>query len=42
MEFKSTTATFDNKNRFGDDMRRFVSDEAARFTTESNEAASAY
>lgn len=41
MEFKSTTATFDNKNRFGDDMRRFVSDEAARFTTKSNEVASA-
>lgn len=41
MEFKSTNTTFDNKNRFSDNMKRFVSDEAAKFTTESNEAASA-
>lgn len=41
MEFKNSSATFDNKNRFGDDLKRFVSDEAARFTTEGNEAASA-
>lgn len=41
MEFKSTNTNFDNKNRFSDNMKRFVSDEAARFTTEGNEAASA-
>lgn len=41
MEFKKQSACFDSKNRFSDDMRRFVCDEAARFTTGSNEAASA-
>lgn len=41
MEFKTTDVTFDNKNRFGSDMKRFISDEAARFTTSGNEAASA-
>jgi len=41
MEFKSSTATFDTRARFTDDMKRFVCDEAARFTTGSNEAASA-
>ena len=41
MEFKSSNTTFDNKERFSDNMKRFVSDEAARFTTGGNEAASA-
>lgn len=41
MEFKSANNAFDKKNRFADEMRRFVSDEAARFTTSGNEAASA-
>ncbi|MDD3139429.1 MAG: NlpC/P60 family protein [Lachnospiraceae bacterium] len=41
MEFKNSNVTFDYKNRFGDDMKRFVCDEAARFTTSGNEAASA-
>ena len=41
MEFKSSDVRFGGKNRFGDDMKRFICDEAARFTTESNEAASA-
>ena len=41
MEFKSAGAVFRDKNCFADEMRRFVCDEAARFTTESNEAASA-
>lgn len=41
MEFKSSKTDFASKNKFGDDMKRFVVDEAARFTTESNEAASA-
>ena len=41
MEFKSTNATFDNKERFSDNMKRFISEEAARFTTGGNEAASA-
>lgn len=41
MEFKSSMVTFDNKEKFSDNMKRFVSDEAARFTTGDNEAASA-
>ena len=41
MEFKSSDVRFGGKNRFGDDMKRFICDEAARFTTDSNEAASA-
>lgn len=41
MEFKSSNIAFDNKERFSDNMKRFVSDEAARFTTGGNEAASA-
>lgn len=41
MEFKNTLATFESKKQFGNDMKRFVSDEAARFTTGGNEAASA-
>lgn len=41
MEFKSQGAVFKDKNCFVDDMKRFVCDEAARFTTDSNEAASA-
>ncbi len=41
MEFKSGDVRFGGKNQFGDDMKRFICDEAARFTTESNEAASA-
>ena len=41
MEFKSSNTVFQNKNCFVDDMKRFVCDEAARFTTNSNEAASA-
>lgn len=41
MEFKSSTVTFDTKSKFTSDMKRFVCDEAARFTTDSNEAASA-
>ena len=41
MEFKSGDVRFGGKIQFGDDMKRFISDEAARFTTESNEAASA-
>ena len=36
MEFKSAEASFDMKNRFSDDMKRFISEEAARFTPESN------
>lgn len=39
--FKSSSAKFQDKNCFVDDMKRFVCDEAARFTTDSNEAASA-
>lgn len=41
MEFKSATNAFEKKDRFSDEMRRFVCDEAARFTTSGNEAASA-
>ncbi|MGI6502154.1 MAG: C40 family peptidase [Anaerostipes sp.] len=41
MEFKSSDVRFGGKSQFGDDMKRFICDEAARFTTESNEAASA-
>ena len=41
MEFKSATNIFEKKDRFADEMRRFVCDEAARFTTSGNEAASA-
>jgi len=41
VEFKSSNAVFKDKNCFVDDMKRFVCDEAARFTTDSNEAASA-
>ncbi len=41
MEFKKQGASFSSGKRFSDDMRRFVADEAARFTNESNEAASA-
>lgn len=41
MEFKNTKASFESKLRFSDDMKRFVNEEAARFTTDSNEAASA-
>ena len=41
MEFKSATNVFEKKDRFADEMRRFVCDEAARFTTSGNEAASA-
>ncbi len=41
MEFKKQGASFSSSMRFSDDMKRFVADEAARFTTESNEAASA-
>ncbi len=39
--FKSSNAVFKDKNCFVDDMKRFVCDEAARFTTSGNEAASA-
>ena len=39
--FKSSNAVFKDKNCFVDDMKRFVCDEAARFTTGGNEAASA-
>lgn len=39
--FKSSSTKFQDKNCFVDDMKRFVCDEAARFTTDSNEAASA-
>jgi len=39
--FKSSGAEFKDKNCFIDDMKRFVCDEAARFTTGGNEAASA-
>jgi len=39
--FKSSGAEFKDKNCFVDDMKRFVCDEAARFTTGGNEAASA-
>lgn len=39
MEFKSSGTTFSNKDRFTSDMKRFVSEEAARFTRDSNEAA---
>ena len=41
MEFKSSQVAFKSKNNFTDDMKRFVVDEVARFTTDSNEAASA-
>ena len=42
MEFKSAGDVFNQKNRFADEMKRFVTDEAARFTTSgNNEAASA-
>lgn len=41
MEFKKEDFIFERKDQFGNDMRRFVSDEAARFTTGGNEAASA-
>lgn len=42
MEFKSAGDVFKDKNRFADEMKRFVIDEAARFTTTgNNEAASA-
>jgi hypothetical protein len=41
MEFKSSDVRFGGKSQFVDDMKRFICDEAARFTTESNEAASA-
>lgn len=41
MEFKKEGISFSKGMRFSDDMQRFVADEAARFTTESNEAASA-
>ena len=41
MEFKRADITFESKNHFGNDMKRFISDEAARFTTGGNEAASA-
>jgi len=41
MEFKDSQVTFKSKSNFKDDMKRFVIDEAARFTTDSNEAASA-
>ena len=41
MEFKSSDAVFKDKNCFVDDMKRFMCDEAARFTTGGNEAASA-
>lgn len=39
--FKSSGAEFKDKNCFVDDMKRFVCDEAARFTIGGNEAASA-
>lgn len=41
MEFKSSQVNFQTKNKFADEMKRFVVDEAARFTTEDNDAASA-
>ena len=41
MEFKSANTAFSKKDRFADEMKRFVCDEAARFTTSGNEAASA-
>lgn len=41
MEFKKADFIFERKDQFGNDMRRFVSDEAAKFTTGGNEAASA-
>ncbi|MDO5292751.1 MAG: NlpC/P60 family protein [bacterium] len=41
MEFKSNQASFGSKKQFANDMKRFICDEAARFTTDSNEAASA-
>ena len=41
MEFKSAGDVFSKRNRFADEMKRFACDEAARFTTSGNEAASA-
>lgn len=41
MEFKTNSTTFQKNGRFADDMKRFAVDEAARFTTDRNEAASA-
>ena len=41
MEFKSGKATFLKKNEFYDSFSKFVSEEAALFTTEKEEAASA-
>lgn len=41
MAFKESKATFDSGNRFGDEMKRFISDEAGKFTSGENEAAAA-
>ena len=41
MEFKSRTATFSDKSRFRDTLQQFVSEEAAIFNPEKEEAASA-
>lgn len=41
MGFKESKVAFASKSNFTDDMKRFVADEAARFTLGSNEAASA-
>ena len=41
MEFNSSAATFSKKDHFSDAMKRFVSEEAAIFTPEGEEAASA-
>lgn len=41
MEFKNSTASFDVRPKFSDSMKRFVCEEAARFTMDHNEAASA-
>lgn len=41
MGFKESKVAFASKSNFTDDMKRFVADEAARFTLGSNESASA-
>ena len=41
MGFKHSDTQFGRKSQFQNEMKRFICDEAARFTTEGNEAASA-
>ena len=41
MEFNASGAVFAKKNNFADSMRQFISEEAAIFSPEKEEAASA-